>query len=89
MSRLKRMVVGVAVLELLLLGGWMWLRGLAMAAPQATAEGSRMIGVVFGTAMGLVLVLTPFLYLLMRKAERRRGLAPMRRTGPLREIIRS
>ena len=88
MSKLKRMVVGVAVLELLLLGGWIWLHGLAMASPHATAEGTRVIGEVFGGAMGLVLVVTPLLYLFMRKNERRGALAPMRRAGPLRQVVR-
>ncbi len=88
MSKLKRMVVGVVVLELLLLGGWIWLRGLAMASPHATADSTRVIGEVFAAAMGLVLVVTPFLYLLMRKNERRRALAPMRRAGPLRQVVR-
>ena len=89
MSRFKRMVVGVAVLELLLLGGWIWLHGLAMASPHATAESTRVIGEVFGGAMVLVLVVTPLLYLLMRKSERRQAVAPMRRAGPLRQVVRS
>ena len=88
MSRFKRMIVGVAVLELLLLGGWIWLHGLAMASPHATAESTRVIGEVFGGAMAVVLVVTPLLYLVMRRSERRRALAPMRRNGPMRQVVR-
>ncbi len=88
MSKLKRMVVGVAVLELLLVGGWIWLHGLAMASPQTTAESTRVIDEVLGGAMMLALVLTPVLYAFKRKSERRRALAPMRRAGPLRRVVR-
>ena len=88
MAKFKRMVVGVAVLELLLAGGWIWLHGLAMAQPHASAESTRVIGEVFGTAMALVLVVTPLLYLVMRKSERRRTVEPMRRAGPLRQVVR-
>lgn len=88
MPKVKRMIVGVGILELLLAGGWIWLYGLAAASPQASAESTRVIGEAFGTAMALVLVLTPLLYLVMRKSERRRALAPMRRAGPLRQVVR-
>jgi hypothetical protein len=88
MSKLKRMIVGVAVLELLLLGGWILLDDLATASPRATAEGTRVIGEMFGWAMALVLVLTPVLHLLMRKKERRQAVAPMRRAIPLRQVVR-
>jgi len=88
MPKVKRMIVGVAILELLLAGGWIWLHGLAAASPHAKAESSRVIGEVFGGAMALVLVLTPLLFLLMRKSERRRTLAPMRQAGPLRQVVR-
>jgi hypothetical protein len=88
MSKFKRMVVGVAVLELLLAGGWIWLHGLAMASSQGSTESARVIGEVFGTAMVLVLVVTPLLYLVMRRSERRRAVAPLRRAGPLRQVVR-
>ena len=44
MSKRKRTVIAVAVVELLLLGGWLWLHGMAMASPNATADSTQAIG---------------------------------------------
>lgn len=88
MPKVKRMIVGVAILELILAGSWIWLHGLAAASPRANAESTRVIGEVFGGAMALVLVVAPLLYLVMRKSGRRSTLAPMRQAGPLRHVVR-
>ncbi len=88
MSKRKRTVIALAVIELLLLGGWIWLHGLAMASPTATPDSARTIGEVFGGAMGIVLALSPLLYLLARRNDGRGGLAPMQPPGRLRQIVR-
>jgi len=88
MSKRKRTVITVAVIELLLLGGWIWLHGMAMASPHATAGSTQAIGEVFGAAMGIVLALSPFLYLMARKNDKRTTLAPVRPSGRLRQIVR-
>ena len=70
MSRRKRTLIAIVVIELLLAGGWMWLHGLAMTSPHATGDSARVIGEVFGGAMGLVLALSPLLYLMARSNDR-------------------
>jgi len=54
MSRRKRTLIAIVVIELLLAGGWIWLHGMAMTSPHATRDSARVIGEVFGGAMGLV-----------------------------------
>ena len=88
MSKRKRTVIAVAIIELLLLGGWIWLHGMAMASPNATADSTRTIGEVFGAAMGIVLALSPVLYLLAGRNDRRATLAPIRPSRRLREVVR-
>jgi hypothetical protein len=70
MSRRKRTLIAIVVIELLLAGGWIWLHGMAMTSPHATKDSARVIGEVFGGAMGLVLALSPLLYLMARKNDR-------------------
>ena len=70
MSRRRRTLIAIVVIELLLAGGWMWLHGLAMTSPHATRDSARVIGEVFGGAMGLVLALSPLLYLMARSNDR-------------------
>jgi zinc transporter ZupT len=89
MSRRKRTMITLAVVELLLLGGWIWLHGMAMASPNATADSTRAIGEVFGAAMGIVLALAAVLYFLAGRNDRRATLAPIRPTRQLRRVIRS
>jgi hypothetical protein len=71
MSRRRRTLIGIVVIELLLAGGWIWLHGLALRSPHATPDSARVIGEVFGGAMGLLLALSPLLYLLARNNDRR------------------
>ena len=70
MSRRKRTVIAIVVIELLLAGGWIWLHGMAMTSPHAAKDSARVIGEVFGGAMGLVLALSPLLYLMARNNDR-------------------
>ena len=71
MSRRTRTLIGILVIELLLAGGWMWLHGMALTSPHATRESTRVIGEVFGGAMGLLLALSPLLYLMARSNDRK------------------
>lgn len=70
MSRRKRTVMAIVVIELLLAGGWIWLHGMAMTSPHAATDSVRIVGEVFGGAMGLVLALSPVLYLMARNNDR-------------------
>jgi hypothetical protein len=70
MSKRKRTVIAIVVLELLLAGGWIWLHGIAATSSHATADSTRVIGQVFGGAMGLVLALSPLLYMMARRNDR-------------------
>jgi len=77
MSKRKRTVIGIVVIELLLAGGWIWLHGMAATSANASADSTRVIGEVFGGAMGLILALSPMLYLMARRNDRRAaGVAP-------------
>jgi hypothetical protein len=71
MSRGTRTLIGIVVIELLLAGGWIWLHGMALASPHATKDSTRVIGEVFSGAMGLLLALSPLLYLLAGRNDRR------------------
>jgi hypothetical protein len=71
MSKRKRTIIAVVVVELLLLGGWIWLHELAMTSPHATADSAGVIEQVFGGAMAVVLMLSPLLYLMARRNDRR------------------
>jgi hypothetical protein len=70
MARRKRTLIAIVVVELLLAGGWIWLHGMAMTSPHAAKDSPRVIGEVFGSAMGLVLALSPLLYLMARNNDR-------------------
>jgi len=71
MSRRTRTLIGIVVIELLLAGGWIWPHGMALASPHATKDSTRVIGEVFGGAIGLLVALTLVLYLLARINDRR------------------
>ena len=71
MSKRKRTVIGLIVIELLLAGGWIWLHSVAATSSHASSDSTRVIGEVFGGAMGLILGLSPVLYLLARRNDRR------------------
>jgi len=70
MSRRRRTIIAIVVLELLLVGGWIWMHGIAASSPNASPDSTRVIGEVFGGAMGLVLGLSPLLYLFARRNDR-------------------
>jgi uncharacterized YccA/Bax inhibitor family protein len=73
MTRTKRTILAVAVLELLLAGLWYYLANM----PNSNPESGRVIGQTMGTVMGVVLGLSPVLLLLARsndrKAEAKKG----------------
>jgi hypothetical protein len=71
MSKRKRTVIAIIVIELLLAGGWLWLHDLAVTSPHASRDSARVVGEVFGGAMGLLLALSPLLYRLARNNDRR------------------
>jgi hypothetical protein len=71
MSKRKRTVIAIIVIELLLAGGWIWLHQMAVGSSRASPESTRVIGEVFGGAMGLILALSPLLYLFARSNDRR------------------
>ena len=71
MSKRKRTVIAIIVIELLLAGGWLWLHTQAATSPPATADSARVIGLVFGGAMGLILALSPLLCLFARSNDKR------------------
>jgi hypothetical protein len=71
MSKRKRTVIAIVVIELLLAGGWIWMHGVAATSSHASSDSTRVIGEVFGGAMGLILGLSPVLYLMARRNDRR------------------
>ncbi|MDB5691662.1 MAG: hypothetical protein JWO81_725 [Alphaproteobacteria bacterium] len=71
MSRATRTIVMLALIELFLAGLWLYLAHLAARSVGASPEAPRVIGRTMGAAMGLVLGLSPFLYLLARGNDRK------------------
>ena len=69
MSKRTRVVIGLIVIELLLAGGWFWLHNLALTSSRASPDSARVIGQTFGTVMGVVLGLSPLLYMLARRND--------------------
>jgi hypothetical protein len=67
MSRAKRTLLALALLELMLAGLWYYLA----SAPGAGPDTGRALGETIGTAMGVVLGLSPLLYLLARSNDRK------------------
>jgi hypothetical protein len=67
MTRVKRTILALVLLELILAGLWYYLA----TAPGAGPESGRVIGQTMGTAMGVVLGLSPLLYLLARSNDRK------------------
>lgn len=65
------------MLEVLLGLGWMWLSHAAVSSGNANPDAPRVIGEVFGMAMGILLGISPLLYLFARsddhRAEQRAG----------------
>ena len=73
MSRRKRTVIVLVLIELLLAGGWIWLHDQATTAGHASADAPRVIGQTFGATMGLILALSPFLYLIAARNDKRKS----------------
>jgi hypothetical protein len=71
MSRRKRVIIMVIVLEVLLGLGWIWLSHAAVSGGSSNPDAPRIIGQVMGAAMGVVLGISPLLYLLARNNDRR------------------
>ncbi len=71
MSRTKRTIVMLVLIELFLGGLWLYLAHLAATSPGAAPDAQKVIGQTMGAAMGLILGLSPFLYLLARSNDRK------------------
>jgi len=71
MSRRKRVIIMVIVLEVLLGLGWIWLSSVAASGGSSNPDAPRVIGQVMGAAMGVVLGISPLLYLFARNNDRR------------------
>ena len=67
MSRRQRTVIVLIVVEVLLAAGWFWLHQSALQ--QSNPEAPRVVGQVFGTAMGIIAGLAPLLYLMARRND--------------------
>ena len=71
MSRTKRTMILLAIIEIMLAGLWIYLTHLAATSRGASPDAARTIGQTMGTAMGVVLGLSPLLYLLARANDRK------------------
>jgi hypothetical protein len=71
MSKRKRTVIAIIVIELLLAGLWYYLQTEVATSPSASADAAEVIGQTMGGAMGLILGLSPLLYLLARANDRK------------------
>lgn len=71
MTRAKRTILALVLIELILAGLWFYLAGMASSSPGASPDSGRVIGETMGTVMGVLLGLSPFLYLLARSNDRK------------------
>jgi hypothetical protein len=71
MTRAKRTIVALVLLELLLAGLWFYLAGMAEGSPGASPDSGKVIGQTMGSVMGVVLGLSPVLFLLARSNDRK------------------
>ncbi len=69
MSKRARVVIGLTIIELLLAGGWFWLHNFALTSSRASPEATQVIGQTFGAAMGIILALSPLLYIVARRND--------------------
>ena len=65
-------MIVLVLIELLLAGGWIWLHRQATLG-HASPDAPRVIGQAFGGAMGPILALSPFLYLLAARNDKRKS----------------
>jgi hypothetical protein len=70
-TRTKRTILALAMLELILAGLWWYLADMAASSPSSSPDSGRVIGQTMGTVMGVVLGLSPLLYLLARSNDRK------------------
>jgi hypothetical protein len=71
MSRATRTIVLVVLIEICLAGLWVYLANLAATSHNASPDAAHVIGRAMGGAMGVILGLSPFLYLLARSNDRK------------------
>jgi len=71
MSRTKRTILVLVLIELLLGGLWLYFAHLAATKPGTDPDAQKVIGQTMGAAMGLILGLSPFPYLLARSNDRK------------------
>jgi len=69
MSKRKRTIFAIIFIELFLAGLWYYLHAQLAQSPNATAESAATIGRTMGGAMGLILGLSPLLYLMARRND--------------------
>ncbi|HEX8063205.1 MAG TPA: hypothetical protein VF535_08305 [Allosphingosinicella sp.] len=67
MTRTKRTILALVLLELFLAGLWYYLVG----APGAGPDTGRVLGQTMGMAMGVILGLSPVLILLARRNDQK------------------
>jgi hypothetical protein len=70
-SRAGRTIFALALIELFLVGLWLYLAHMAATSPGASPDAARVIGRTMGAAIGLVLGVSPALYLLARGNDRK------------------
>jgi hypothetical protein len=71
MTRARRTILALVLLELILAGLWFYLANMAATSSGASPDSGRVIGETMGMAMGAVLGLSPLLYLLARSNDRK------------------
>ncbi|HEX8381127.1 MAG TPA: hypothetical protein VF619_11345 [Allosphingosinicella sp.] len=71
MTRTKRTILSLVLLELILAGLWWYLADMAASASNSSPDSARTISRTMGTVMGVVLGLSPLLYLLARSNDRK------------------
>jgi hypothetical protein len=71
MTRVRRTILALVLLELILAGLWYYLANMAATSASAGSDSARTIGETMGTVMGVVLGLSPVLYLLARSNDRK------------------
>ena len=71
MTRAKRTILALVLLEIILAGLWFYLANMAATSPGASPDSGRVIGETMGMVMGVVLGVSPLLYLLARSNDRK------------------
>ena len=71
MTKRKRTIIAVVLIELMLAALWYYLHQMAVTSPSAQPGAAVTIGRTMGAVMGVILALSPFLYLMARANDRR------------------